>query len=172
MGTYCRGSARTDARGYAFGDGILTMTLTGRIAEHLVVDSEVTVQGALLDGATVRRGGVLVVQGAVDGALVVEAGGMVNIQGAIDGAIAMRGGLVLIAGVMNAIFDDVAGTFCVCVGTVINSPAFSSQGILLADNTIHALIGSDQRIDIDAGTENYRRFDFENGRFGILSRTS
>jgi hypothetical protein len=100
------------------------------------VTDGLTVQGAVLSGATVRSGGHLVVQGAFAGPLTIEDGASVNVQGSFHGDIQANGGLLLLYGEVGLDFRPGVGRVVVGSNSVLTG---AGAHMLRPDGTVEAL---------------------------------
>lgn len=111
----------------------------GKFDEHFTVATDMTIQGAVTGGATIKPDATLVVQGAAGGPFLVEDGGILHVQGAFDLHRDSRvDGLLIVAGVLNGDPRHVLpGRVVLQAGTVING--WHGQCLLNPDGSRHEL---------------------------------
>lgn len=92
------------------------------VHEHLSVENDRRIIGALRSGATIRSHTQLTVTGSVSGVVNVEEGGILMVQGTFTGSVSSNAGTIILYGVAELDLGAIVGNTVVGVDSLITTP--------------------------------------------------
>lgn len=123
-------------------------TVTGKFEDLLRVDSNLTVQGTMTNGAEVVAGKHLVVHGVFAGPLDVGKEGFCTVNGTFAGTVSSNEGLLLLYGMVSTPLDASFGKVVVGIDSLVTGKD-GQLYTLLPDGALEAVVG-----DVQAGSHN------------------
>jgi hypothetical protein len=135
------------------------------INEHLEIDSEGIIRGALLGGVTVSSGVKATIYGLLRGPVYVGADAGITIFGMFHGDVLSNDGVLIVNGMLGVAPEDIPGDLAVSIGSVLNHDG-EQPFRLTDDGSLSPIPPTDRRITLDNdGSAGICAYDRDRGTF-------